>query len=115
MRIVSLMVLPLAIGCTNQPSHIPNPVLLPAHAVTSVVQNGSYNARRSRVKAYVSENWDALRADIAAGSGEVLSKAMTLARVPPAKRAALIAELQTSHVHSASPENMTVALMVHGD
>lgn len=113
MRLYFCALLPFIAACTNQPSHIPNPLVLPAVGVSTAVENTLYGARRGKVKRYVAANWDALQTDITKGSGAALTAAMDTARVPPAKRPPLIHELRAHAVHRASPENLTVALMVH--
>ncbi|SDW37918.1 hypothetical protein [Litoreibacter albidus] len=112
--VISLIALALA-GCSpNAPSHLPNPVLLPAHAVGNAVSNATYNARRATVKSYVARNFSALTQNIRTGGGDVLSKAYDLARVPTQRRPALTQMLAADPALSADVEALTVSLMVHG-
>ncbi|MCI2400493.1 hypothetical protein [Aliiroseovarius subalbicans] len=109
-----LLILPLA-ACTDQPSHIPNPLFLPAQAVSSTVQNARYDARRARVERHVTANFVAIIGEITAGGGPLLSTAMELAWIPAPKRPAitrLLAEDITLYHNDA--EALVVALMVHG-
>ena len=80
-------------ACGHEPSHIPNPLLLPAQAVSTAIENTHYNARRTQVKRYVTENWETLLEDIRRQTGPTLTEAMSLAHIKAAKRPALILSL----------------------
>ena len=109
-----LLLLPL-VGCTDQPSHIPNPLFLPAQAVGSAVQNASYDARRGRVENHVITNHSDIVSEIEAGGGPMLSLAMELAWITAPKRPALTALLARDiALYRDDPEALIVALMVHG-
>ncbi|RLJ36126.1 hypothetical protein BCF46_3968 [Litoreibacter meonggei] len=102
-------------GCSpSAPSHLPNPVLLPAYAVGNAIHNASYNARRAKVKTYVSQNFKALHQDILGGDGSALEMAYQLAGVPEANRPALTQMLAAEPNLTKDPEALTVSLMVHG-
>lgn len=102
------------VACT-EPSHIPNPILLPGAAVSTALENSVYNARRGKVKTYVLENQSGVEADIRAGGGSMLSQAMDLAKVPAPEQPALAQLLRADqHIYLGDPEALTVALMVHG-
>lgn len=103
------------VGCSpDTASHVPNPLLLPGYALGNVVGNASYNARRARVKHYITANFDALLLDIKLGGGATLTQASDLARIPQGKRPALIAVLAQEPNLSRDPEALSVTLMVHG-
>lgn len=103
-------------GCsTNAPSHVPNPVLLPAYAAGNALQNASYNARRSKVKAYVSRSIEDILHDIQAGGGPKLNEGYDLAGVAAGRRPALTAMLKREPNLRQDVEALTVSLMVHGD
>lgn len=105
----------LLAACSQQASHIPNPVLLPGHAVSTAVSNATYGARRGRVKAQVETHHTVIMTEILSGGGPELSRAMDLARVPAGTRPALIQRLQADRaLYKADAEALTVALMVHG-
>ena len=105
----------LLAACTREASHVPNPVLLPGHAVSSAVSNAAYGARRDRVKSHVETHHIPIIEEIKTGGGAHLSRAMDLARVPVARRRALILRLQADRaLYQTDAEALTVALMVHG-
>ena len=102
-------------GCSpDTPSHIPNPVLLPAYAVGNAIQNASYGTRRSKVKTYVSRNFDILRQDIQNGGGATLTESYNLAGVPTDSRPALTRMLSQEDNLTKDTEALTISLMVHG-
>lgn len=114
-----LSALPLGLmlaGCAStDPSHIPNPLALPGQAITTGVQNASYQSRRARVELHVKTHHPALIAQITAGGGPELTQAMDLARVAARDRDILLLRLQSERqLYSASPDALVVALMVHG-
>ena len=101
-------------ACTA-PSHIPNPILLPGAAISTAVENSAYNARRSKVKTFVTQQQPGIEAEIKTGTGPLLTQAMDLARVPPHEQPTLAKLLQADqHIYLGNPEALTVALMVHG-
>ncbi|TDT77852.1 hypothetical protein BDE40_1151 [Litoreibacter halocynthiae] len=103
-------------GCSpSAPSHLPNPVLLPAYAVGNAIHNASYNARRAKVKTYVAQNFEALNQDLRGGGGPVLEKAYRLAGIKAETRPALTHMLAKEPNLAKDPEALTVSLMVHGD
>ena len=109
-----LLILPLA-ACATQPSHIPNPLFLPAQAVSNTLQNATYNGRRERVKTYVVANHGDIVRDIEAGGGTNLSTAMELAWITGAKRPAITTLLAKDIAqYRTDAEALTIALMVHG-
>ena len=111
-----VLTLPLTgAACADHPSHLPNPLLLPAQAVSATVQNASYDARRERVKDHVTAHHAEILSEIAAGGGARLFTAMELAWVSAPKRPALIDLLRKDiALYREDPEALTVALMVHG-
>ena len=103
-------------GCSpNAPSHLPNPVLLPAYAIGNAIHNTTYNARRSTVKTYVTQNFNALHQDLKNGGGATLIKAYQLADVPTERRPALTYMLAGEPNLTKTPEALTVSLMVHNN
>lgn len=113
-RTTPLLCIALA-ACTTEARHIPNPLLLPGQAVSAAASNAAYGARRNRVKSHVTAHHATLMAEIDAGGGPHLSRAMHLARVPRDKRPSLIRRLQADRaLYRADPEALTIALMVHG-
>ena len=107
------MALALA-GCGGEASHLPPPWQWPGAAIGSAVENAAYEERRRRVKAHVAATLPALEAEIAAGSGPGLDRAMALATVPPARRDEALAALRTTPRTEDRAEALTVTLMVHG-
>lgn len=105
-------------SCANRsPNHIGNPLTLPGRAIINGIQNASYEVRRARVKAFALENRAQIYADIDASGGNALTQAMDLARVTPARRADLIAELRAHPeiYRREDIEPLIVAIMVHGE
>lgn len=113
-----LLTLPLLAACAspNAPSHLPNPLLLPFAAISNGITNASYNARRAKVSRFVTQNFDALKAEFTAPNQPLLTQAMNLARVPAASRPALLAELRSNpQIYTTQdPEPLVVTLMVYG-
>ena len=96
--------------------HLGNPVLLPVSAVSTGLENATYNARRKQVKDYVLAHHGALMHEVRSGKGEHLSRAYTLARVAPARHAVLTKRLaEDAALYGSDAEALTVALMVHGN
>ena len=107
----------LLVGCAdNAPNHLGNPLSWPVQAVTTGMQNASYNQRRNNVKLYVSQHFAEIHQDVQASGGSYLSQAATLASVPKHKEIQLFKELQsnTNLYFSSNIEPLVVALMVHG-
>ncbi len=113
MRIIQAIACLALTGCTSAPSHIPNPLVLPAAGLSTAIENGVYGARRKKVKRFVAQNWTAIQTDITKQGGAALTEAMDIAGVLSDKRPALIREVSDNSVHRTSAETMTVALMVH--
>ena len=110
-----LALLVLAACTTGAANHLNNPLLWPVMAVSSGVDNGIYDARRSKVAAHVAAHHPGIIAESPAGSGPLLSEAMDLARVPAARRGALLQALrQEIALYRRNQEALVVALMVHG-
>ena len=109
-------------GCSTGPSHVPPLWQLPGAAVSSVVSNAAYDARRSDVKRLVTRDERAMIAEIERGGGSALDRAMDAARIPPGKWEEVVAELGSApDIYRRSDdrsrmdvEAVTVALMVYG-
>ncbi len=112
-----LFALSLLAGCDpSQPSHLPNPLLLPGQAIGTAAGNAVYNARRGKVEVYVKSNFPALVQEMKAGGGPHLDQAMTLAGVAAATRPILLLRLKSDiGIYENSPDALVVALMVHGN
>ncbi len=102
-------------GCSNEASHVPNPLLLPFYGIGNAVQNAAYGERRGAVEVFVKTNHPALIADIDNGGGDQLIEAMNLARVAAKDRDILTLRLQSERaLYARNQEALIVALMVHG-
>jgi hypothetical protein len=104
-------------GCsTNAPNHIGNPLLLPVRGITTGIGNAVYNTRRNKVSRFVRANHNALKQDIVAGKGNMLTRAFAVARVPAKKHTELVAELQSRPdlYLTTNPEMLVITLMVYG-
>lgn len=106
----------IAIGCSDQPSHVPNPLLLPFHTVSAGVQNAAYEARRAKVTALVRINHQLIVRDLRSGGGPALDAVMAQARIPAPKRAEVAEQLAKDiPQYEANTEALIIALMVHGE
>ncbi|WP_435312889.1 hypothetical protein [Primorskyibacter sedentarius] len=105
----------LVAACSNEASHLPNPLLLPGQAIATGIGNARYNARRAQVSAHVAQHHSALIAEITVGGGPRMTEAMDRARVPEDRRPVLLRRLREDIVlYRADAEALVVALMVHG-
>ena len=101
-------------GCAGA-NHLGHPLTLPLSGISSALHNASYAARRRPVAAFVAQNHGALVRDITRSGGPTLQSAMDLARIAPARRAALTHRLgQDLTLYQQDAEALVVALMVHG-
>jgi len=95
---------------------------LPGAAVSSVIENTAYDARRDTVKRLVTLHEREIAAEIDRGGGPGLAEAMTAARVAVERRPALLADLRghpgiyrlKDRADRLDIEAVTVALMVYG-
>lgn len=114
MRIAPFAVV-LLMACSNDASHLGNPLLLPISSLGNAAQNAAYNERRGRVEVIVKSQHDQILRDIAAGGGPVLTAAMDAARIPDADRPARVLQMQRDlGLYDANPGALVVALMVYG-
>ncbi|WP_146174150.1 hypothetical protein [Litoreibacter ponti] len=105
----------LITACSSSaPSHLPIPLLLPAQAIGSALENTAYSARRTAVKSHVTEHFATLDAEIIAGGGPLLTQAYDLARIKSSDRAQLAKTLAQDPNLRVDAEALTVSLMVHG-
>ncbi len=112
----TLIAFTLLAACSTEPNHLGNPLLLPVTGVTTGVQNAAYNKRRGQVELIVKSNFDAIRSDIRACGGPVLTKAMDAAQIPVRDRPARITQLQGDMgLYAGNPGALVVALMVYGN
>ena len=110
-----LITLVLVAACSNDPNHQGNPLGLPMSGASSVFGNAAYTKRRGEVEVIVKSNFDAIRTDIRAGGGPVLTKAMDAAGIPERDRPTRIIQLQSdSALYNSTPGALVTALMVYG-
>ena len=119
---LSLIAAGLLASCNSKDaSHIPPIWEIPGAVIGGGIENAVYGAKRKRVEAHVSANFDAIIADMRSGSGPALARAFELAGVTEAKHDELIADiLGNPDIYLEGPpaqniENLVVAFMVHGD
>ncbi|SMX35256.1 hypothetical protein [Actibacterium lipolyticum] len=106
----------LAACAGGEASHIPHPLALPGAAISTAVENSVYNAKRSKVKTFVTAHLPQIEAEIIQGGGPTLTQAMALAKVPADRQPELVARLgEDIDLYRADAEALTVALMVHGN
>lgn len=110
-------VLLVLIGCSNDASHVPNPVLLPVEAVRAGASNIVYGAKRAKVARFVRSNYDQIKRDALGQGGPTERAAMDLAGVPASEQFALHKRLQADPdlYFAGDPEPLIVALMVHAN
>lgn len=99
----------LLAGCTSEPSHLGNPVLLPVSGLATAVENGLYESRRAQVKATLFALGPAILTD---PSAQALL--WRRAPVPPAERAAALRDIAGLPNPGSEDwtEAATVAIMV---
>jgi hypothetical protein len=108
-----LITLAVLSACSNEASHLGNPLLLPINAIATVGQNAAYNQRRAQVEVFVKSNFDALIRDIMAGGGPVLTEAMDIAGIRAGDRPARVIQLQSDiALYNTAPGALVTALMV---
>lgn len=107
-------------ACSNEASHLPSPISLPGAAIGSVFENATYGARRDKVKAYVSANYQVLRSEVEMGQGVHLNQVMDITGISGEKRAKVVQELRGDNpvyfpevATDGVVEAVVVALMVH--
>lgn len=112
---VTLIALIALTGCSQEPNHIGNPLLLPISGLSTAFGNAAYNERRGRVEVIVKSNYNAILDDINAGGGPVLTEAMDAAGIPEGDRPTRIIQLQSDMgLYANNPGALVVALMVYG-
>ena len=105
----------LVTACTQEANHLGNPLLLPVTGISTVIGNAAYEKRRGEVELIVKSNYEAIKTDIRAGGGPVLTKAMDAAGIPMRDRPARILQLQSDiGLYQTTPGALVTALMVYG-
>lgn len=103
-------------ACSQEANHLGNPLMLPITGLSTVVGNAAYNKRRGQVEVIVKSNYDAIKDDIRAGGGPVLTKAMDAARISERDRPTRTIQLQSDMgLYAVNPGALVVALMVYGN
>ena len=113
--------LPLALGvgillaaCTSGPVSGPNPFQDAARAV-GIGQTPDERQRRAALELLVKSEFPAILADLDAGGGPVLTRALDTARVPPQDRPGRLLQLRSdAGLYSANPSALVTALMLYG-
>lgn len=110
-----LIVLPLLAACSQEANHLGNPLMLPISGVSTVIGNAAYEKRRGQVELIVKSNYEAIKTEIRAGGGPVLTKAMDAAGVPERDRPTRVIQLQSDMgLYQTTPGALVTALMVYG-
>ena len=111
MRPALLIPLILIAACTTDPNNPGMPVFTPLTAMT----DPGYAQKRGQVEIIVKSEYDAIRRDIDAGGGPVLTSAMDAAGVPPQDRPTRVIQLQSDRgLFDVNPGALVTALMVYG-
>ncbi len=112
----------LLTGCASrEASHLPPVWQIPGAVIGGGIENAVYGAKRKRVEAHVSANFNVLLTDMRNGSGPALTRAFELSGVNESKRDELIADiLGHPDIYLVGPpaqniERVVVAFMVYGD
>ncbi|MFO8127699.1 hypothetical protein [Yoonia sp.] len=112
---LSLITLLLIAACAQGDDHLGNPLMLTATGTKPVIGNAAYEKRRGAVELIVKSNYETIKADIRAGGGPMLTKAMDAARIPDSDRPARIIQLQSNMgLYQVTPGALVTALMVYG-
>lgn len=110
--LIAVMFLSACTQAANQPG---NPMPLPVTGASNVIGNAAYEKRRGEVEVIVKSNYEAIKTDIRAGGGPVLTKAMDAAKIAARDRPARIIQLQSNMgLYQTSPGALVTALMVYG-
>ncbi len=101
----------ILLAACSGPIHLGNPLTLPVRGLASALENASYNAQRREVKAWITANEAAMRAERFGGA----ITAELLATVPPEVREKVRRELREAASFPDFTERATVIVMVHRD
>lgn len=109
------VVLPLiALGLTACAGGV-NPAGMLQYPPWQALTTADPDTRRGEVELFVKTNHAALVAEIGAGGGPLLSRAMDLAAIPEADRPARLIQLRADRpIHAESPAALVTALLVYG-
>ena len=98
-----------------QESNLPGNALAPFAGVSSVIGSAAYEKRHGEVEVIVKSNYEAIKGDIRAGGGPVLTKAMDAAGIPERDRPARVIQLQSDMgLYNTTPGALVTALVVYG-
>jgi len=98
-----------------QEANLPGNPLVPTAGVSGVIGSAEYQKRRGDVEVIVKSNYEAIKGDIRASGGPVLTKAMDAARIPERDRPARIIQLQSDMgLYNTTPGALVTALMLYG-
>ena len=118
---IGLLGLGLA-GCqSGGASHIPAPWQYPGAAISNVIENTAYKARRRKVERFTSDNYKEIVANIQNSGGAALTHGLGLARVPVSRHSEFWAAIMDDpNIYFNGPrerniERLVVAFMVHGN
>ena len=115
MRLIPLVLLPLAACADGGSGDAGNPLLAPLYGISSAVGNAVYDERRGAVELFVKTHHSVLVREIANGGGPLLDAAFETAGVPQADRPARRIQLQRdAGLYSANPGALVMALLVYG-
>ncbi len=84
--LIFVLALVLNACASDSASHLPSPLELPGAILGTVIENTSYNAKRKKVDAYVTQNYLTIRQDVMQGGGKVLEGALSVAGIKSNKR-----------------------------
>ena len=98
------------LGC-NQPNHLGNPLTLPVRAVSHAAGEAAYNARRSRVSAFLTTHQAAFQTGQA--STNARQSLLQVGKVKPEHHQKVLREIAETPYGSDWVERATIIVMVH--
>ena len=103
-----ILALLLLTACTA-PNHLGNPLALPVHGLSTAFENAAYARDRTAVKAWITKNAGAMRAEGFAGA----VTDQVLATLPARNHEKVRGALKDIAGHRDFAEKATVIVMVH--
>lgn len=111
--------LPIALTACTGASHIPGPWEIPGSVIGTTIGNARYEAKRDKVKAYLTLYYDIILTELSGGRGEHIFALYEHADVPREKFSIITQEFVSNpniYQNGSSGENiekMTITIMVH--
>ena len=105
----------LIAACSQDAGRLFEPTVSPGEGTSAVMGSAAYQKRQGDVELIVKSNYTQIKADIRAGGGPILTKAMDVAGIAASDRPARIIQLQSNiGLYQTTPGALVTALMVYG-